>query len=79
MEYPEMFNWLCTQEGVHGEWPSLCGTSNIGSRNCKGHGHLSLSVAVETVQDISFSSSHKALLVSVPISVFNELKEKAKT
>ena len=52
--------------GMTIEFPSPCGRSNIGTKRCPEHGHLSLAVSLETVQDFAFADRAIAILILVP-------------
>jgi hypothetical protein len=81
MKYEEMFAFLLSKDGVSIEYPSLCGYSDKGKSkgNCKNHGHLALSVTPETANEIALLETSVPILITVPKSIWNELKEKIKS
>jgi hypothetical protein len=54
------------------EFPGLCGTSKVSGGRCKGHGHLSLSVADETVRDVAFRGISIPILITIPRIIWTE-------
>lgn len=70
MDARTLLNKICDDAdkdaNVSLEFPGLCGNSDISRKGCTGHGHISLSVAKETVTDLAFKETHSAILISVP-------------
>jgi hypothetical protein len=54
------------------EIAGVCGKSDIGTKRCPNHGHLSLSVSPETVRDVAFTQNCVPILISVPRDIFNQ-------
>lgn len=82
MDARTLLNKICDEADkdadVSLEFPGLCGNSDISRKGCTGHGHLSLSVAKETVSDLAFKETHSAILISVPKSLLDNLMKDGK-
>ena len=79
MKYEEMFKFLCSKDNVKIEYPGLCGHSDRGKPKgtCANHGHLSLSVTIQTAIDIALAETAIPILITVPKTVWDELVDKS--
>jgi len=77
MDARTLLNKICDEADkdavINLEFPGLCGNSDIGRKSCPGHGHISLSVAKETVVDLAFKETHSAILMTVPKTLLDNI------
>lgn len=78
MDARTLLNKICEawtkNDNMSMEFPSLCGNSDVYKH--KGHGHLSLAVSRETVEDVAFNETHTTILIVIPKDLLKQIVEK---